>query len=154
MRKFMLVAVGMLSAAVVMPARAQGSLAGTWNTSVDVGMRIENGVETSMGKRPAVMTLTVKGDSVLGTWTLPADGSSPAVPPNPLRGTRVGNKVTLKADPIERSRNINGETQLVKLVNSFAFELKGDSLVGTSKVSALDGSFESSDREFLAKRKM
>jgi hypothetical protein len=150
MRKYGMAAAVMI--AVMAKSVSGQGLAGTWNTTVDVGMRIENGVETSMGTRPAIMMLTVKGDSVLGTWVLPADGSSPAIPANKVRGMRNGNKVTLTADPIERTRNINGETQSVKLVASYAFELKGDVLEGTTRVSAADGSFATSDRPFTAKR--
>jgi len=41
----------------------------------------------------------------------------------------------------------------VKLISSFTVELKGDVLEGTTKVSAVDGEFETSDRPFVAKRK-
>jgi hypothetical protein len=134
------------------PAAAQASPAGTWNTEFDIGIRNENGVETSMGKRAATMTLTLKGDSVFGSWQVAADSSGPAPAPIKLSGVRSGTKVTLRAEPVGRTVRMNDDEQRVTMVTSYSVELKGDLLEGTTRVAALDGSFESNDRPFSAKR--
>ncbi len=134
------------------PAIAQSTPAGTWNTEFDIGIRNQNGVETSMGKRAATMTLTLKGDSVYGSWQVAPDSSGPAPAPIKLSGIRAGTKVTLRAEPVERTVRMNDDEQRVKMVTSYNLEFRGDALDGTSKVSALDGSFESNDRPFSAKR--
>lgn len=131
---------------------AQSGLAGRWSTEFDIGLRNENGVETSMGKRSATMTFTVAGDSVFGTWqAAPAEGS-PAPAPLKLKGTTHGTRVTIEADPVEHTVRINDDEQRVRMVTSYAFEVRGDSLVGTTRTSALDHSFDSPDRPFTAKR--
>lgn len=134
------------------PGAAQSGPAGRWSTEFDTGIRNENGVETSMGKRQATMTLTVTGDSVIGSWlAAPVDGA-PASAPVKLRGTVRGTHVLLEAEPIERTVRINDDEQRVRMVSSYSFEVRGDSLVGTTHVSALDHSFDSPDRPFVAKR--
>lgn len=135
-------------------AAAQGTLAGKWTTEFDIGIRSENGVETSMGKRQATMTLTVRGDSVLGTWQVVPDSGGVAPPSIRLTGTRVGNKATIQAEPVERTVRINDDEQRVKLVSVYSFELKGDELVGTTRVTSPDGSIDRPERPFSAKRVM
>jgi hypothetical protein len=133
-------------------AAAQSGAAGRWTTEFDTGIRNENGVETSMGKRQATLTLTVQGDSVLGSWlAAPADGA-PSPVPIKLKGTVSGARVVLESEPVERTVRINDDEQKVRMVTSYAFEVRGDSLVGTTRVSALDHSFDSPDHPFLAKR--
>ncbi|HEY8062067.1 MAG TPA: hypothetical protein VID74_04675 [Gemmatimonadales bacterium] len=131
---------------------AQSALAGRWSTEFDIGIRNENGVETSMGKRQAAMTLILKGDSVMGTWlSAPADGA-PSPVPIKLKGTVSGARVLLESEPVEHHVRINDDEQVVKMVSSYSFEVRGDSLVGTTRISAVDHSFDSPDRPFVAKR--
>ena len=134
------------------PGTAQSGLAGSWSTEFDIGIRNVNGEETSMGKRKATLTLTVKGDSVVGTWlAAPMDGA-PVPAPLKLKGTLTGTRVMLESEPVDHHVRINDDEQVVKMVSSYSFEVRGDSLVGTTHVSALDHSFDSPDRPFLATR--
>lgn len=152
MTKFVATAGLALMSLVARPASAQSSLAGRWTTEFDIGIRNENGVETSMGKRQATLTLTLKGDSVIGTWlAAPADGASTSAPMK-LKGTVSGSHVILEAEPVERTVRINDDEQRVRMVTSYSFEIHGDSLIGTTRVSAPDHSFDSPDRRFVAKR--
>jgi hypothetical protein len=152
MTKFLATAALALGLLAPRPGAAQSGPAGRWSTEFDTGIRNENGVESSMGKRQATMTLTVKGDSVLGTWlAAPADGA-PAPAPIMLKGTARGAHVTLEAEPVERTVRINDDEQRVRMVSSYSFEVRGDSLVGTTRVSAPDHSFDSPDRPFAATR--
>ena len=140
-----------MAAAAHQSALAQASVAGKWVTEFDIGIRNENGVETSMGKRQATITLTLKGDSVSGTWQAAAvEGSTPA--PVSLKGTIAGGKVKLQSDPVEHTVRMNDDEQQVKIVSYYTFELHGDLLSGTTRNSSVDGSFNGPDREFSAKR--
>jgi hypothetical protein len=152
MRRLTLVAALTLASALHQPAAAQAGIAGTWLTEFDTGIRNENGVETSMGKRAATMTLTLKGDSLFGSWQVAADSTGPAPAPIRLSGVRLGTRAILRTEPVERTLRMNDDEQRVKMVTTYTFELSGDSLEGTSRLSALDGSFESGDRPFSAKR--
>lgn len=134
------------------PGAAQSGPAGTWTTEFDIGIRNENGVETSMGKRQATMTLTLKGDSVVGTWLVAAETGAPAPAPIKLWGTVSGTRVVLQTEPVERTVRINDDEQRVRMVSSYSFDVRGDSLVGTTRVSAPDHAFDSPDRPFLATR--
>lgn len=152
MQKVVTLAASVLLALGTRSASAQSGPAGRWSTEFDTGIRNENGVETSMGKRQATLTLTVKGDSILGSWlAAPADGA-PSPVPIKLKGTASGARVMLESEPVERTVRINDDEQKVRMVTSYAFEVRGDSLVGTTRVSALDHSFDSPDHPFLAKR--
>ena len=133
---------------------AQSGLAGTWTTEFDIGIRNENGVETSMGKRQATLILQVTGDSVTGTWQPKADANGPAPSAVHVKGTISRAKVALAGDPVERTVSINGDDQRVKMITTWSFELKGDTLEGTTRTRALDGSFEGTDRPFAARRAM
>lgn len=132
-------------------AMAQAPIAGSWSTEFDIGIRNENGVETSMGKRQATMTLTVKGDSVVGTWQVAADGGAAPAPVR-LRGTRTGNKVVLRADPVTHTVNVGDGDRTVKMVAIYRLEVRGDWLEGTSQNTADDGSLDGPERQFSAKR--
>src|ERR1043165_8244736 len=79
-------------------ARAQASIAGKWSTEFDIGIRNENGVETSMGKRQATLVLTMKGDSIFGTWTVAPLPDGPAPAPVKITGVRNGAKFTFQQE--------------------------------------------------------
>jgi hypothetical protein len=134
------------------PAIAQGDLPGTWTAEVDLGLRIENGVETSLGKRPVRLTITVQGDSVFGLWEPQAVEGAPAPQPMHLKGTRNGSRVTLASEPIERRVSINEEESLIKMVTTYNLELKADTLEGTTTIAPMDGSLEGHSRPFVARR--
>ena len=76
-----------------------------------------------MGKRAATMTLTLKGDSVYGSWQVAPDSSGPAPAPVKLSGVRTGTRVALRAEPVERTVRMNDDEQRVKMVTTYALEL-------------------------------
>ena len=132
-------------------AGAQASVAGAWATEFDIGIRNENGVETSMGTRQATMTLRVAGDSVFGTWQVaPQGGSTPA--PVALSGSLHGTKLQLRAEPVQHTVNLGDGDRAVKMVAVYRLELRGDQLVGTSQNTSSDGSFDGPERAFVARR--
>ena len=144
-----LVLVGLTAGA--QPAPAQGTIAGSWSTEFDIGIRMENGVESSMGKRQATMKLMLQGDSVFGIWQVAAQGGATPSPVR-LRGTRSGNKLSLRADPVAHTMNMGDGDRRVELVATYSLEVRGDSLVGTSRDTTNDGSFDSPERPFSATR--
>jgi hypothetical protein len=152
MRRYAWTAALLLLAMPATPIHAQASVAGTWLTEFDIGIRNENGVETSMGKRQATMTLTLKGDSVLGTWQVAAVSDAPAPGPIKLRGIRSGAKVSLEADPVERTVRMNDDEQRLQMTSTYTFDLRGDELVGTTRNTFSDHSFDGPERSFSAKR--
>jgi hypothetical protein len=133
-------------------AIAQGSIAGTWSTEFDIGIRNENGVETSMGKRQATLVLTLKGDSVFGSWTVAAAAGLPSPPAVKISGVRSGSKFVFQQEPVERTVNSNGEERRIKMVSKYAVEIHGDEMTGTTQNVALDKSFDGPERTFSAKR--
>jgi len=152
MRRYAWSAALLLLAMLVTRIHAQASVAGTWLTEFDIGIRNENGVETSMGKRQATITLTLKGDSVLGSWQVLPDSSGKAPAPIKLRGIRSSTKVTLQADPVERTVRMNDDEQRLQMTSTYAFDLRGDELVGTTRNIFSDHSFDGPERSFSAKR--
>ena len=138
--------------ALPVAAHAQGSLAGTWTSAYPTRVTNENGNVVASETRPSTMTLTLMGDSVLGTWHLDATAGGAAPAPIHLKGTRVGTKVTLTADAVERNINIGDGPKKVMLSTVYTFELKGDVLTGTQKNVSTDGSFEGPELDYLAKR--
>jgi hypothetical protein len=150
MRVVTAVALGM---ALGFPHQASGqtSVTGRWSTEFDIGIRNENGVETSMGKRQATMTLELRGDSVFGTWQVaPQGGATP--PPVHLKGVRTGTKVQLSAEPVEHTVNMGDGDRTVKMVAVYRLELHDGELVGTSQNTSADGSFDGPERPFSARR--
>ena len=152
MRRFATVAALILATTLQHPAAAQSGVAGRWSTEFDIGIRNENGIEMSMGKRAATMTLTMKGDSIVGTWQAAADSSGTLPAPIHLAGTATGTTMVLRSEPVERTVRMNDDEQKVKLFTTYRLTLQGDKLDGTSTVAALDGSFEGNARPFSAKR--
>jgi hypothetical protein len=144
-----------LSVATLLPhaAHAQGAVAGRWTTTFDIGLRNENGTETSMGKRGATMTLTMQGDSVLGTWQVDAgpDGKLPAAVT--LHGMVANGKVQLQSDPVERTLRMNDDEMKVHLISTYAFTVRGDSAIGTTCTHDAEGMMDGVDRGFVAVRK-
>jgi len=134
------------------PAGAQGTLAGKWTTDYPTGIRNENGEIAVSASRPATLTLTMKGDSVTGTWQLaaPAGGAAPAA--THILGKRSGTKFVMRNEAVERTINMGEGPKQVQMFTQWDFELKGDELVGTQKNMSPDGSFEGPELPFSAKR--
>jgi hypothetical protein len=131
-------------------AGAQGSVAGTWLTEFPLRLRNINGVVSSDGTGHARISLTIKGDSVIGTWQV-TDGDV-APPARMLRGTLSNGKARVESEPSEATlRGPDGE-QKVLMKTVYEFTAKGDALDGTQTVEAVDGSHTGPARPFSAKR--
>jgi hypothetical protein len=152
MYRYVLAGAMLLAIAIPRAGRAQGTVAGTWITEFDIGIRNVDGEETSLGKRQARIVLQLKGDSVTGTWQALADSTGPAATPMQLRGRVADGKVELQTEPIERVLRVNDDEQRVKMISSYSFVVQGDTLDGTVQIRSLDGSFEGNARPFSAKR--
>lgn len=132
---------------------AQSPVAGTWIAEFDVGIRIQNGVESSAGKGHARVTLAVKGDSVSGIWQNLGLNGAPSGDPRPIRGAVAGGGVKLEtATPREIvMRTPDGETR-IQAILTYDLTVRSDSLVGTEQWVAVDRSSRGPVRPFAATR--
>jgi hypothetical protein len=126
-----LVAFGILAALVAAaPQPKAHPLVGKWNIEYERGRRMTDGeAQSIMGK--ALLEVTARGDSLVGTLTpeSPGDGRS-APPPSALAGTGTGNSADLKSSA-SSNVNINGETRTINISMTWALKAEGDNLSGT-----------------------
>ena len=117
------VGIAIAATALLAQAGAAQSPAGTW--SFDWPVAVENGVV--MQTAPVELVLEVKGDSVIGTWTMTRpDGTKGRT--TALRGTFTGGKGQLTSDPITARANENGVITEVKLVHEWSITLEQNQL--------------------------
>ena len=152
MRVHRLVAAAIVLTVGVVPVRAQGTVAGKWTTDYPTGIRNENGEIVVSASRPATMTLTLKGDSVIGTWQMSAAAGGTAPAPTHMTGKRSGTKFVIRNEAVERTVNMGEGPKQVQMFTQWDFEVKGETLVGTQKNMSPDGSFEGPELPFSAKR--
>lgn len=134
-------------------ATAQGSIAGTWRTDFNVGIRVINGVESSEGKRHAQITFQVKGDSVLGTWQNVDTVGAAMGDPRPLRGVVTDGSARIQTIvPTEMVMRTQDGEQRLQATLFYVVSVRGDSLVGTEQWIALDHSDRGPTRPFTAVR--
>ncbi len=118
--------------------QAQGGAAGNWR--VEFPRRVENDGSgdrvTEFGH--ALVTLQLKGDSVVGTWKTTDGGPGPSMQRR-VAGTISGNKLHLVSEPFEAvMRGPDGESK-VQLIVSYDLEITGDTLAGTQQAKPQDG---------------
>ena len=141
--------------AVPRGAVAQGSIAGTWRTEFDVGIRIVNGVESSEGKRHARITFQVKGDSIQGTWQNVDTLGAAVGAPRPLRGVVTDSGARIESvTPTAITMRRQGDEQHLLATMNYVLTVRGDTLVGTEQWVALDHSDRGPMRPFGAKREL
>lgn len=138
---------------IVLPFLQTAPIAGTWFTEFDARVEIVNGVE-SVVKGHARIDLSIRGDSIHGTWqTLDKAGAADG-PARRLAGalTSAGAHLeTLQPSEIVRMTNA-GETHTQAVMN-YSVAVHGDSLVGTVQWVAVDHSSQGPPRRFTATRR-
>lgn len=126
MRRSVVLALSLCTTAL---SAQQPPLVGAWQLSFPSGMRVENGVQ-SLTMATGVLTVTVKGDSLVGELvTDPSPGSSPR-PPGHLAAKAIGGYAVF----ISRSKatvNIHGGEREVTMLSTWRLRARGDSLTGT-----------------------
>lgn len=152
MRRMALVLMAAAVMATAAPIQAQGPVAGRWITEYYrvVGGH-GGGGESELAR--ARLTLTARGDSVIGTWEdLVAEGT-PTPRPRGLRGVARGGTIELTADPVQAimRQHLGGE-QRVLMIATYQVSVRGDSLVGTVRTQSDDGRITNNPRRFSAVR--
>jgi putative sterol carrier protein len=125
-----LAGLGILSGVIAAAPQSKHPLAGKWNIEYERGRRMTDGESQSiMGK--ALLEITVKGDSLVGTLTMePAAEGRSAPPPQALAGTGSGNAASLKSTAESRI-NMNGEERVVNITMTWDLKADGDNLTGS-----------------------
>jgi hypothetical protein len=111
------------------PIAAQSPATGTWSIQLPDAVRNEDGVQTVVSTTTAVLILTARGDSLVGTLT-----RANSTTPRAVRGAANGAQITLLADTKARAM-MNGEEQTFALITTFRLTLDGNTLRGTSETS-------------------
>jgi hypothetical protein len=107
----------------------QHPIVGTWQLSFTAGMRMENGMSFPISGT-GTLTVSVEGDSLVGTLVTDSIPDMARRPPARLAGKTGEGAVTL----ISRSSatlNMNGLERTAGVVNTWTLKVKGDSLEGT-----------------------
>jgi hypothetical protein len=132
MLKKMFAVLGVVAVAGVSNADAQ-SLAGKWTAEYPTRIQNTNGQVEAAEMGTALVTIELKGDTVIGTWTASAGRDAGAA--RAIRGTFANGKVTFATEPVERTimRNTGSgdEQHVVKMTSQFEGEVKGDEITGT-----------------------
>jgi hypothetical protein len=105
-------------------------LVGTWNVSVPVGVRIENGEPTPITST-GTMSVTAVGDSLIAMLDLQAPEGMPKLPARRMAGVRRTGEVLLTYIAEAKMYTPDGTTQTNKAVSRFALTVAGDTLRGT-----------------------
>ena len=138
--------------ALASTVHAQAPVAGNWIAEFELGMRNENGVITSMGTGKARVALTLKGDSVFGTWQNLEPAETANAPARALKGVLANGVLKLESDVEERRVRRNDEETSLKMITRYEVKLEGDVMTGTSQNVALGGEFSPPARPFKATR--
>ena len=134
------------------PASAQ-SPAGTWETEVPTRVEVQNG--EPIGTNPVKVTITLeqKGDSVIGTWERGPMEGLPSAPLRKLKGILKGTQLTLQAEPTTAKIQRGDEDPYeVQMVTTYTLTVAPAELKGTESSTSTDGSIQSPERAFTAKR--
>jgi hypothetical protein len=108
---------------------AQQRLVGVWEVSYMAGMRVENGVETSI-PGSGVLTITAQGDSLVGELVSNPLPDRPARPPLRLAALAGGKQATFVSRSKATVRR-NGAESDVTVISTWTLAAQGDSLRGT-----------------------
>lgn len=122
----------MLLVAVCAPSLALAQshpLAGTWNVTVPVGMRIAGG-EPEYITTTGVLTVTPSADSLIATLTLEPLEGRPARPASRLAAKLAPGKVTFTSVATAQV-SVNGNAVAQTATSLYVFEATGDALTGT-----------------------
>ena len=147
-RRMMARVLGLAALASAGALEAQG-VAGTYLVEYPAQVRSTNGAEEVVALGHARLVLQVKGDSLVGTWTIT---DRPDAKPRGLRGTVQGNTVNFSTDPTEGHVNMNGQVSTIKMFADYTATITGDEIKGTLKQHSEDGSIQSGERAWSGKR--
>lgn len=112
------------------PLAAQApSFVGSWQLSYPRGKTIENGEETTIWGT-GVLTVVSQGDSLIGTLVAEPTPDLPPRPPARLAAAATKGEATFRSRT-EATMSRNGSESTVKVVSTWKFTVRGDSLVGT-----------------------
>ena len=125
-------------------ATAQG-ISGKWNAMFDADIQIRGDSIVVKSRKPAMLELQQRGDSLFGTWK-PSDLEAVAV-----RGTYDGKVLRLSTTAQERQIRVNGAPTMVKTQTEMSAKVVGDSLAGTLLIKL--GEREPPPRKWEAKRR-
>ncbi|MGH7462533.1 MAG: hypothetical protein ACREMA_16110 [Longimicrobiales bacterium] len=135
---------------VLTAAEAQAQVAGTYTWEFPARVRRDDGGETVEQKGLAKLTITVKGDSILGSLASSVPGM-PAQPDRPVRGTVKGNAIEFRLNSQARMVT-NGEERTVDTVQIYNATITGDAIKVTMTPQVTDGSVSLPARSFEGKR--
>jgi hypothetical protein len=113
----------------ILPAQLHAQFAGKW--VADLGeWQAEGGGDVQIrGANSGTLDLTMKGDSVIGTWV----GASGNPAPLELRGRMEGQKVVLKGQR-EGRVNLNGQESTVLLAIEYELTASAGALTGLMRM--------------------
>lgn len=151
-RRLSLLAFAPLLLAPLRGTKAQGTFVGRWSIEYPLNLRVVDGVESSTGTGRARLTLTQRGDSVIGTWEVLAPVTIPMPPKRTLRGVAVGGRLQLQAEPTTAIIASVRDTHTLTIITRYDLRVKGDTLVGTEIRTPNDPAFPAASRPFVAIR--
>jgi hypothetical protein len=108
----------------------QQPLIGAWQVSYTAGMRIENGMSTPL-MATGLLTIVVKGDSLVGELAINPSPDVPARPPTRLTARLTNGSPVTFMSRSEATLNINGEERKATVVGTWTLRVESDSLIGT-----------------------
>lgn len=120
---------GILAVLLTRPAAAQGALTGVWQVQYPAGVRVDNGVQTTiMGT--GTLRIETRGDSLLGEFRPDPAPDLPEPAPVRLGGVPGPGPVALVAHQVTVVE-VNGAPRPIRYSSTWTLEVRGDSLVGT-----------------------
>ena len=127
--------------------RAQ-SVAGTYAIEFDYQVRRIGGAQGAQ-KAQATLEFAVKGDSIIGTWTMSNSGADRR--PDEVRGTVQGNTIRFNIAGQARLMR-DGTAMSVETIATYTATIAGDEIKGTIETRAVDSSFQMPARNLTGKR--
>jgi hypothetical protein len=115
----------MLIAVAGAPALSAQGVSGTWNATFDSDISMQKDTFVVKARRPAMLVLVQKGDSVTGTW-----GSAP-LPTTSVRGTFDGRVLQLTTGLRESEVRVDGKPTTMKTRIDWMATVQGSRLTGT-----------------------
>jgi hypothetical protein len=147
----------MLVAVVFIPASgAAQDIAGKWTVEYPRTIRNVNGAAQADEMSTAILTLEVKGDSIVGSWLAQ---NSPNPTPRTLRGTIRNGMITLIGDPTEatiRRASGNGgieDQSTVRMITFYEGTVKDGVIEGTFRGESEDKTVQMPSVKWKASRK-
>jgi hypothetical protein len=144
-----------VSAALFMPAVAESqNVAGKWIAEYPRAVRNVNGVASGEEQAVAILTIEVKGDSIVGTWH--AQNTPNPSAPRAFRGTYSGGKIVFAGEPVTATiRRAGGSSEgnsSLQMVTFYEGTLKDGLIEGTFRSESTDQAVTTPAMKWTAKR--